>query len=127
MINRVTKTIGINDFMKFWDNAQRGQAIQILPTLFDDVKEIWRTELRLMFNELKKNMSYGEISMQEFSQWASQLIKPEKTLPYGGVKGRSTAPEHKEAWKAARRYIKQYPSLYAVSYTHLTLPTTPYV
>ena len=112
MIRRARKSIGINNFMKFWEKAQRGEARQIIPTLFDDIKRLWQDELRLMFTELKKNMSYGQISNQELHQWASQLIVPDKELPYGGVKGRSTTKENREAWKAARRYIKQYPNIY---------------
>ncbi len=95
MTKKSYKRISIDKFMKIWKLAQIGDdPRKILPNLTELIKEEWKSELILMFNEAKARMSYGPISDSELRRYAQLLTEPPKTEPYD------------------RSYRKRYPDTY---------------
>lgn len=69
--------------MKLWKLVNESEDPRnIVPGLAKAIKDEWKNELMLMFNELKSRMSYGPISDSELKRYAQLLAEPPRTEPY---------------------------------------------
>lgn len=82
-MTRVYKRINVDKFMKLWKMADiGGDPRKIIPNLPEVIKDMWKEELMLMFNESKKRMSYGPITDSDLRLYAKFLTEPPRTEGY---------------------------------------------
>jgi len=61
-MKKIRKSIKIFDFLKLWANIEKRDWQKIMPNFYDNVKDIWLSEINERFRERKKGGSYGPIN-----------------------------------------------------------------
>lgn len=109
----ITKTtrIGINDFIKLWNNAKHGDFQQIFGNLDEKIKQIWKKTILDRFSERKSKdfKTYGTITAKDIEMTIRTANKPSDNVE-------PTVPTRRyKIWKdkkAMRRYHKEHPLKY---------------
>lgn len=80
---RVSKTIGIEKFIEFWNNIKEGNFDAIVPDLGKEIKGLWAKEIMNRFMESKKGGSYGSLGdSNQLAQMMRNLQGPGARVPY---------------------------------------------
>ena len=81
-MKKVRKTIGINDFIRLWDNIHARDWDAVMPTFWNDVKKVWGDEIGRRFSDPKSDGSYGPVNLEGFRMMLQST--KDTFLPKGG-------------------------------------------
>ena len=84
--------------MELWENVKNLNNDAVLPALGEEIKKLWEYELMVEFNRLKRQRTWGPMTMHMIASLARDFSVMPYSKPY-----------------ASRQYIKKYPETFKKS------------
>lgn len=81
-MKKVRKRISIGKFMKLWNLARNGSALQIAPNTSKIIQDEWKLQVQTAFNLPKTKGSYGPISNDNIKDHIQHETKPTPNVGY---------------------------------------------